>query len=335
MRNNFQSLLLVILILFSLLITREAKIEAPIIKQPASFSESVTVTSLTPSGVCDSCLQGLPVSSIGADNNSPASLIVTIPKVYLPNPSTPVPLLLNFNPAPDYQLPTLNFKAKSILVSNLDSDADIIIYNTNQRWPLASITKLMTSVLTLEEIGKDKEIMVSETAATAEGDSGKIESNKLYKVEDLVKAMVVRSSNDAAVALAEFYTFGQKNFVKMMNKKASDLGMTQTVFFDPSGLSPLNQSTANDIRKLIKYIEKTHPEIFDYSREASFGNLINIDPFVGQANFLGGKTGYIEESKENFVSLFSVNNQRILIIILGADDRFSQTRELLSYLLKI
>lgn len=328
MRNNFHSLLLVILILFSLLITKEARIEAPSVKQPASFLESVTVTSLTPSDATE------------ADSYSPASLIVTIPKVYLPKSSTPIPLLPNFNPASpaDRQpegLSVLNLRAKAVLVSDLDSDEDFIIYNIDRRWSLASITKLMTAALTLEEIGKDKEIVVSETAIATEGDSGKIEAGRLYKIEDLMKAMIVRSSNDAAVALAEFYTFGQGNFVKMMNKKAADLGMSRTVFIDSTGLSLVNQSTANDIRKLIKYIDKTHPEIFDYSREANFGSLRNINPFAGQANFLGGKTGYIEESKENLVSLFSVNNQRILVIILGADDRFNQTRELLSYLFKI
>jgi D-alanyl-D-alanine carboxypeptidase len=311
MRTNFQSLLLVILILFSLLITKEAKIEAPTVKQPASFLESVIVTSLNP------------LDAAEAD----------IPKVYLPKSTTSVPLLPNFSqPA---GLPVLNLRAKAVLVSDLDNDADFIIYNINQRWPLASITKLMTAVLALEEIGQEKEAVVSETAVATEGEAGKLETGQLYKIEDLIKIMLVTSSNDAAVALAEFYVFGQKNFVKMMNKKAVDLGMTQTVFFDPVGLSSLNQSTASDIRKLIKYIDKTHTEIFAYSRETNFGELKNINPFAGQADFLGGKTGYLDEAKENLVSLFSVNEQRILVILLGADDRFNQTRELLSYLFKI
>ena len=313
MRNNFQSLSLVILILFSLLITKEAKIETLTAKQPASFLESVTVTTLNPS------------EAAAAD----------IPKVYLPKSTTSVPLLPNFGQqatAADYQSSVFNLGAKAVLVSDLDNDEDFIIHNINQRWSLASITKLMTAVLTLEEIGKEKEVVVSKTAIATEGEAGKLETGRLYKIEDLIKIMLVTSSNDAAVALAEFYAFGQKSFVKMMNKKAVDLGMVQTVFFDPVGLSPLNQSTAGDIRKLIKYIDKIHPEIFAYSRETNFGELKNINPFAGQPNFLGGKTGYLDEAKENLVSLFSVNEQRILVIVLGAENRFNQTREILDYL---
>ena len=117
-----------------------------------------------------------------------------------------------------------------------------------------------------------------------------------------------------------------------MNRKAAELGMNQTVFFDSTGLSPLNQSTADDISKLIKYIVNNHQEILDWSREKNFGDFPNINFFAGRPDFLGGKTGYIDESKQNLVSLFSVGNRRILIIVLGAEDRFSQTQQLLDYL---
>jgi len=152
------------------------------------------------------------------------------------------------------------------------------------------------------------------------------------KIEDLIKIMIVTSSNHAAAALADFYVFNQKEFVKLMNKKAADLSMGQTVFFDPAGLSPLNQSTANDIKKLIKYIDNNHSEILAYSQEKVFGDFKNINHFAGQSNFLGGKTGYLEEAKQNLVSLFLVDNRRILIIVLGAEDRFGQTQDLLNYL---
>lgn len=317
MRNNFHSLLLVILILVSLAITKEARIEAPPAKQPASFLESVTATSLTS------------VENIA----EPARFNFIIPRVYLPETELSV---ANSAPAiADTQPSLINFQAKAVLVSDLNSDTDLISYNINRRWPLASITKLMTAVLGFEEIGRDKEIIVSETAIAAEGDSGKLRAGELYKVDDLINIMLVTSSNDAAAALAEFYAFGRGNFVKLMNKKAVELGMNQTVFFDPAGLSFLNQSTANDIRKLMKYIEEAHPEILAATRPTDFKGLKNINPFASQANFLGGKTGYIEESKENLASLFSVNEQRILIVVLGAENRFKETQELLSYLINL
>lgn len=311
MRNNFHSLLLVILILVSLAITKEARIEIPLAKQPASFLESVTATSLTPT------------------ETEPVNFSFVIPRVYLPvksSVSNSEPIITDIQPS------IINFKAKAILVSDLDKDTDLISYNIYRRWSLASITKLMTAVLALEEIGGNKEIVISETAVATEGDSGKLGVDELYKVDNLINLMLITSSNDAATALAEFYAFGRENFIKLMNKKSGELGMSQTVFFDPAGLSPLNQSTANDIRKLMKYIEEAHPEILASTQPTDFKGLKNINPFAGQANFLGGKTGYIEESKENLTSLFSVNEQRILIVVLGAENRFKETQELLSYL---
>lgn len=313
MRSNFYSLLLVILILVSLVITKEARLEAPTVKQPASFLESVIASSLTPA------------------ETEPENFSFVIPRVYL----SPKSSVSNLEPIiTDAQPSVINFQAKAILVSDLNSDTDLISYNIYRRWSLASITKLMTAVLAVEEIGRDKEIVISETAVAVEGDSGKLKTGELYKVDDLINLMLVTSSNDAAAALAEFYTFGRENFVKLMNKKSGELGMSQTVFFDPAGLSPLNQSTANDIRKLMKYIEETHPEILAATRPTDFKGLKNINPFAGQANFLGGKTGYLEEAKENLVSLFSVNPVRnpILVVVLGAENRFEETQKLLSYL---
>lgn len=325
MRYNFQSLLLVILILTSLLITKEAKIKTPVAQQPASFAESVEASSLTSkesasADVKEVLSENFPKLNHGSGDN------------FLPNNSIPYfqpPITGEQSPASRQPLPVMDFKSKIALVSDLDDNTDFISYNINQRWPLASITKLMTAILAIEEIGKEKETVVSENAIATEGDSGKLKAGELRKVEDLLKIMILTSSNDAATALAEFSTFGLSDFVKLMNKKAADLGLNQTVFFDPTGLSPINQSTANDIRKLMRYIALNHPEILDYSREKVFGNLQNINIFAGQLDFLGGKTGYLEEAKENLVSLFSVNNRRIIIVVLGSENRFEQTKELL------
>lgn len=348
MRSNFQSLALVILILFSLLITKEAKFEKSAVGQPVSFTESVAASSLVSKGQDGASAETIPsensaksnygVASIlnyASSSNLSGNLTVNIPQGYLPKPQNAVSqLLVSSNQASSStkQLPDVVSKTKITLVSDLDSNSDLISYNSSKRWPLASISKLMTAVVAIEEIGKDKEALASENALNVEGNYGKLEAGKLYKIEDLIKIMIITSSNHAAVALADFYVFGQKEFVRLMNKKAADLSMGQTVFFDPAGLSPLNQSTANDIRKLMKYIDNNHPEILAYSQEKVFGDFDNINRFAGQSNFLGGKTGYLEEAKQNLVSLFSVNSRRILIIVLGAEDRFGQTQDLLDYL---
>jgi len=320
MRNNFQSLLLVILVLVSLAITKGIKFESSAVAQPASFTDSVAASSLA-SGESPVVRSDSPAGQVSA-----GAVIEQIPPV-----------------AASSSLPEILSKTEIALVSDMDSGADFINYNSGERWPLASITKLMTAVLAIEQIGKEKEIAASTSSLAVEGNLGKLDSGKLYKVEDVLKIMVITSSNHAAEALADSYPAGRDVFIESMNKKAASLGMNQTVFYDPTGLSPLNQSTANDIKKLISYIINNHPEILAYSREKNFGNFQNINIFAGRPDFLGGKTGYIDESKQNLASLFSVNSingqiyngangRRILIIVLGADDRFDETQKLLNFL---
>jgi D-alanyl-D-alanine carboxypeptidase len=347
MRNNFQSLALVILILFSLLITKGTRLENSIVRQPASFTESVAASSLAlveqnspgaENNLSKNLTKNYGITNIfnyASSSSLSGNLLVNIPYGYLPkiqNAVSPLPVPDSQTSSSTKKLPEVVSKTKITLISDLDNENDLISYNSSKRWPLASISKLMTAVLAIEEIGKDKEVIVSEDALNVEGNHGKLEAGKLYKIEDLIKIMIITSSNHAAVALADFYVFGQKEFVKLMNKRAADLSMNQTVFFDPAGLSPLNQATANDIRKLIKYIDNNHPEILAYSQEKVFGDFNNINRFAGQSNFLGGKTGYLDEAKQNLVSLFLVNSRRILIIVLGAEDRFEQTQDLLNYL---
>ncbi|MFA5084145.1 MAG: serine hydrolase [Candidatus Paceibacterota bacterium] len=339
MRNNLNSLLLVILIFASLLVTKGAKIDIAAVKQPASFSESMAVSTLAPeeqNGASAGIIpQNLPKLDYGSSSvSSENDLIVNIPRGFLSGNSASFQLLASAEASTDsrQQPPETVLNTKIALVSDLDNESDLISYNSDVHWSLASITKLMTAVLAIEEIGKEKEIMASENSFAVEGNLGKLEAGKLYKVEDLIRIMVLTSSNHAAVALADFHIFGQQDFVNLMNKKAAELGMSQTFFIDPTGLSPFNRSTANDIRKLMKYIVNNHPEILDWSREKSFGDYENINFFAGRPDFLGGKTGYIDESKQNLASLFLVNSRRILIIVLGAEDRFGQTQQLLDYL---
>ncbi|MDP3052376.1 MAG: serine hydrolase [bacterium] len=338
MRSKFQSLLLVVLVFVSLSITKGTKTEISAVNQPVSFAESLAVSSLAPEGQSgvsaeESFPQNLPKLNYGSSPDFLGNLVVNIPRGFLSGNSVSYQLPASNETLANkrQQSPDVILKTKIALVSDLDNDNDLISYNSDTPWSLASITKLMTAVLAIEEIG-NKEIIPSENALNIEGNLGKLEAGKLYKVDDLIKIMMLTSSNHAAIALADFYLFGQAEFVNLMNKKAVELGMNRTVFRDPTGLSPLNQSTANDIRKLIKYIVNNHPEILAWSRDKSFGDFQNINRFVERLDFLGGKTGTIDESKQNLVSLFLVDNRRILIIVLGADDRFVQTQQLLDYL---
>jgi len=229
--------------------------------------------------------------------------------------------------------------SKIIFVKDLDSQKNLYSFGTEKRWPIASISKIMTALIALEKIGPDKIQTISQTALDTEGIAGDLKLNERYFIKDLVRIMLFVSSNDAAVSIAEFY--GQENFIKEMNTKAKELGMIETKFFDCTGLSVINQSNAEDLTKLTQYILKNRPEIFEFTKTKELsvvelsGNLVkfftNINYFGGQTDFLGGKTGFIESSEQNLLSLFNYKGHKIFIIILGSRDRFADTQKILSW----
>lgn len=210
--------------------------------------------------------------------------------------------------------------AVSALVKDLAIPEPLFALNENQQWPVASLTKLMTAVVVQENFLAEAKIKMSEEAVSTEGDAGNFLVGKTYTVSELLTPLLKLSSNDAAVALAEFY--GKEKFLEAMNAKAEELEMQNTRFFDPSGLSPLNQSTIEDLAKLAAYVFYRHPEILEMTREKEG----NIHPFAGQEDFLGGKTGFIDEANGNLISLFNHEGRPILIIILGSEDRFQDTK---------
>lgn len=232
------------------------------------------------------------------------------------------------------------------------SDATLIVTASGKRYmtfhdmrrhPIASLTKLMTAIVAKEYIGNATIIPVSENAVATEGPAGDFAVGEEYNVHDLMAAMIIASSNDAATAIAEYYN--PQMLVDLMQQKATMIGMHDTTFFDPTGLSSLNQSTAHDLALLIRYISRYHPDILELSRrketviiDQSNGGkrvLKNINEFSGNHNFLGGKTGYTPEAKGNLISLFRIGNDTLLMIVLGAEDRFGETRKLHDWVLKI
>ena len=229
------------------------------------------------------------------------------------------------------------FTSKAMLMKYLDYNFNVFELNPEKRWPIASLSKLMTALVAIEKIDSDKEIIMTEKAVSSDGTVGDFKAGEIFKIRDLIKAMLVGSSNDAAVAIAE--DFGERDFINEMQKKAAELKMFQTAYWESTGLSVVNQSTVNDLAKLVTYIYFNHPEILEISRQKeteltelksnTSRKLLSINKFAGEPDFIGGKTGYIEEALgRNLIALFEINGKTVLTITLGADDSFEETARL-------
>lgn len=236
-------------------------------------------------------------------------------------------------------LPVPELGARAALVADLESGQELFALNPYQRWPVASLAKLVTAVIAKTEIGAEKPVMIRSSAVAAEGPAGGFGAGERYLAKDLLSALVAVSSNDAAEALAEHY--GRSGFIAKMNELAQATGMIQTNFADPSGISSLNQSSPEDLRKLASYVYKRHPDILAVARDketvirelnSGIGRqLLSINAFSGRTDFLGGKTGYTEEAGGNLMSVFSYLHRPILIVVLGTEDRFGETERLFDW----
>jgi len=230
-----------------------------------------------------------------------------------------------------------------IINKNLDNKSVFFQKQIYLEKPIASLTKLMTAVIAWENIDHNKVITLSPTAISSFGDFGDFKEGEQYKLIDLIKGMLVSSSNDAAFALAEQLSL--KKFVSLMNEKAETLGMEQTDFVDPNGLSSLNRSTANDLMTLTVYILEKMPEIFSVTKnsrleipELKSGKIkviYNVNKFVENKNFIGGKTGFLLNlEKGSLLSLFNYKDYIVGIVILDGDwtNRYKDTELILSCL---
>lgn len=211
-------------------------------------------------------------------------------------------------------------------------------WNDEKRWPIASLTKLMTALVADDSMFPNKRVPVKEEYVKfAEDAAGTIFAGEEFTVSDLQKALLTVSSNVAAETLAGEY--GRPAFIAKMNAYAANIGMENTYFADPSGLSVRNQSTATDLSKLVAFIYANKPGIFAVTRQTASNiynwksgetrPLGNINKFAGMPDFIGGKTGTTPESVGNLISVFKVGQYfGRIIIVLGSEERFKETEKL-------
>ncbi|MFA5086629.1 MAG: serine hydrolase [Candidatus Paceibacterota bacterium] len=240
---------------------------------------------------------------------------------------------------------------------NLEEGREVVLSEKkgNEVIPIASLSKLMTAVIALENYNLDDEVKISESAINTYSTLGGLKRGEVISVEDLLYVTLIESSNDGAEALAE--KMGRVEFMVEMNKKADELDMKNTHFVNPSGLDiftdssekevdETNVSTPYDLEKLVVYILKNYPLIPqilscpDKQIRSSSGvlhNLKNTNILLKEnSSYLWGKTGYTKEANGCIILILknysSSDNGYIINVITGADDRFKEARKLNAWL---
>ena len=218
----------------------------------------------------------------------------------------------------------------------MDYDSGYVIYtkNENERLPIASMTKIMLLDIVFESIEKgklalDDYITISENAKSMGGSQVFLQSGGKYQVKDLIKSVIIASANDASVALAEEIAGSEADFVIMMNEKAKNMGLNNTLFSNCTGLpKPTQYSSAKDVAIMLKSLLR-HKNYFDYSKiwldeishpDGSVTSLTNtnkLSRFYEGCD--GGKTGFTSQSKFCLAATAKRGDTRLIAVTIGEE----------------
>ena len=240
--------------------------------------------------------------------------------------------------------------AKSGILIEANSGKIIYEKNINDELSVASMTKMVAQIIILEEIEKgkikwDDVVTVTKNASDMGGSQIYLETGEKMTVEDLMKGVSVASGNDATVALAEYISGSEENFVKRMNKKIKELGLKHTNFMNSTGLDEKNHySSAYDMAMIAKELVVNHPEILrfssiyeDYLRKDTDNKfwLVNTNKLISQYNGTDGlKTGHTDNAGYCLAATVKRDDLRLIGIVLGEENskvRNSETINLLDY----
>ena len=223
--------------------------------------------------------------------------------------------------------------AKSTIVMDLDSGRILYEKNANQKRLIASITKIMTAIVAIEEGDLTEKITVGEEVLSMYGTNIYVEVGEKMKLRDLLYGLLLRSGNDASVVIAKAIAGSEEKFVNLMNKKAQKIGMKNTIFKNPHGLDEEteNYSTAYDMALLSKYAYKNK----------TYRNIVSTDKYevsTGKKTYLwynrnkllttyeyctGGKNGYTPRAGKTLVTTASKKGLNLTIVTLSDGDIYN------------
>lgn len=235
--------------------------------------------------------------------------------------------------------PSIN--AKAAIIYDLKSDRILYDKNLAVSLPIASITKVVSALVVLEKMDLEEVITVPPEAINVTGENGaELFLRENLTVDSLLRLMLIQSNNDAAHTLALGSGF---NFVGEMNALVKRLNMINTRFYDPAGFDDRGFSTVSDLINLVEYSLK-HDYLWQImgikdativSVEGIIHNITSTNRLLGQnLDIVGGKTGYTDAALENMLTVFDHGKASFATIVLGSNQRFSDTQELYNWVLR-
>lgn len=235
----------------------------------------------------------------------------------------------------------LDFSWDSAEIYDLNSWSSIWESNAEKELPVASLTKLMTALIIIENHKLNEVVKVSRNAVYTDWWKVYLLPNEKFSVWDMLKGLLIKSWNDAAVALAEFHSWSVESFVKEMNMRAKDLRLIHTHFNNPTWMDATNHySTAKDLALLTSKVLE-----YDYLRKVVWTKLwtmISKDwrkidlPTTNKLLWWivkWVKTWTTEKAWECLITLVELKNKRFLFVLLGSGDRFDTTEKLVDFII--
>lgn len=233
--------------------------------------------------------------------------------------------------------------ASEYLAADLRNNYVFLNQNEKIRAPIASITKLMTTLVAQEYINLEDKIRIT-PSMVASTSVPRLSAGENIRALDLLYPLLAESSNEAAFAFESYV--GKDRFVDLMNKKAVSLGLSNTIFADAAGVSEDNISTPEDLFQLSKFLYNNRSFVLALTSATSspavpkrFRDLRNFNLFPEEPGFRGGKIGKSASAKETMVAVFDLDvngtNRPIAITVLGSDDAKKDVSAILNYIRNI
>lgn len=228
---------------------------------------------------------------------------------------------------------------KAWLVFDLNSSAILWWLNGDQQLPIASLTKLMTVLLIIENHDLDELVLVSRNAATVDWAKVYLDAGEIFSVWDILQAALIRSWNDAAVALAEHHSWNVEKFVQEMNNRANDLWLKNTYFKNPTWLDQdWHYSSVKDLALITNIILKNDfvKEIVANKMWTIYSNEKRKISFYSTNHLLWWwvkwvKTWTTKAAWECLITLIEKDNKKLLFVLLGSTNRFDTTERLINF----